>query len=39
LKISEKSIVELTREMYGVGTQPRPNKWKNRFASVLEELL
>ena len=39
LKISEKSIVELTRNMYGVSTHPRPNKWKNRFALVLEELL
>tara|TARA_R100000329_G_scaffold57692_1_gene52162 strand:- start:1177 stop:1677 length:501 start_codon:yes stop_codon:yes gene_type:complete len=39
LKISEKSIVELTRDMFDVGTQPRPNRWKKKFKSIIEELL
>ena len=39
LKISEESIVELTRDMFDVGTQPRPNRWKKKFKSIIEELL
>ena len=39
LKISEKSIVELTRSMFGVGTQPRHNRWMKKFKSTVEALL
>tara|TARA_R100000152_G_scaffold20239_1_gene13469 strand:- start:2054 stop:2392 length:339 start_codon:yes stop_codon:yes gene_type:complete len=37
IKTSAEKIVVLTREIFGIGTQPLPNKWKKDFVEEIEE--
>jgi len=36
IKTSAIKVRELTLKIFGVGTQPRPNTWKNQFTDLLE---
>ena len=38
-KISRTKFVKLTKEMFGVSTQPRPNDWKPQFKELVEGYL
>ena len=38
-KISRNKFVKLTKEMFGVSTQPRPNDWKPLFKELVEGYL
>ena len=39
INISAKKIIELTKTIFGVSTQPMPHKWKRQFSSILEEYI
>lgn len=38
-KVSAVRIRNLTLEVFGVGTQPRPSAWQDRFAPMIEAFL
>ena len=37
--ITQVSIMNTTRELWGLCTSPRPNSWKNQFQDVIQEAL
>mgnify|MGYP003127420746 FL=1 len=39
IKISAMKMIELTKTIFGVSTQPMPHKWKHQFPSILEEYI
>ena len=38
-KTSRNKFTKLTKEMFGVSTQPRPNDWKPQFKDIVEGYL
>ena len=37
--ITQVSIMNTTKELWGLCTSPRPNSWKNQFQDVIQEAL
>tara|TARA_R110000744_G_C19118889_1_gene535694 strand:- start:19 stop:423 length:405 start_codon:yes stop_codon:yes gene_type:complete len=39
VKITSRGIASLTKEAFGIGTQPRPNEWLSVFEPIVNEVL
>jgi len=39
IKMTSREVSDKTKEYFGVGTQPRPNDWKNDYEFILNEVL
>ena len=39
MAITQVSIMNTTKELWGLCTSPRPNSWKNQFQDVIQEAL